>query len=51
MDQNNLILIEQHFCKNGHDFNRDAIFTITERIEKDINIKAMIEKRKKNTYE
>ena len=33
MDYNKLILVEQHFCSNSHDFNRNAKFTI-ERIKK-----------------
>ena len=44
MDKNNLILVEQHFHSNSHDFNRDTKFTITERTEKDTNIKSMIKK-------
>ena len=34
MDQNNLILIEQHLFSNGHDFSGDTQFTIIERIVK-----------------
>ena len=44
MDQNNLILDKQHFCTNGNYFNRDAKFTILERIEKDTNKKPIVEK-------
>ena len=47
MDQKNLILAEQHFRSNSHVFNRDAKFTFTERKEKDINMKLIIEKKKK----
>ena len=45
MDLNNLILVEQHFCKKGHDLNKDEKFTIIERIEKDINMKSIIKKK------
>ena len=45
MDHSKLIPVEQHFRSNDHDFNRDAKFTIIERIEKDINIKSVIEKQ------
>ena len=27
MDYNKLILVEQYFCSNGHDVNKDAKFT------------------------
>ena len=37
MDQNNLILFEKKFRKNGYDFNRNIKFTIMERIENDLN--------------
>ena len=37
MDQKNLIHFEQHFHKNGHDFNKDKIFTNIERKGKDRN--------------
>ena len=42
MDHSNFIFVE-----HGHDFNRYTKFTITENIEKDINIKSIIEKRKR----
>ena len=45
MDWNNLMLVEQHFCTNGPDFNMEVKFMITERIEKDINIKQIIKKK------
>ena len=48
MDQNNLTLVEQRFWSNDHDFNRDAKITIIKTTGKDINIKAIIEKRQKN---
>ena len=47
MDQNNQIFVEQNFCTNGHDFNKDAKFNIIERIEKDKNMKSIIKKNKK----
>ena len=47
MEQNNVILVEQHFRTNGHNFNLDANFTIRERIEKDVNIKKRRKKKKK----
>ena len=34
MDQNNLILVKQNFWMKCHNFNRDAKFTIIERIKK-----------------
>ena len=43
MDLSNLISAEQHFRSNGHDFNRDAKFTIIQIIEKDMNIKPITE--------
>ena len=39
IDQNNLLFVEQHSRINDDDFNKDAKFTIIERIEKDINMK------------
>ena len=47
MDQKNLILVEEHLCTSGHDFNWDAKFTIIKKIEKDINIKSIIMIKKK----
>ena len=49
MNHENLIFVKEYFRTKGHDFNRDANFTIIERIEKVINIKSMIKKRKKKT--
>ena len=34
MNYNKLTLMEQHFRSNSHNFNKDANFTIIERIEK-----------------
>ena len=34
MDYQKLILVEQHFRSNDHEFNRDVIFVIKERVEK-----------------
>ena len=48
MGQNNLILVEQNFRTNDHDLNRGVMFTTIEWIEKDINIKSIIEKKKTN---
>ena len=45
IDQNNLILVKHYFRANGHDFNRDTKFIIIERIEKDTNMKSMIENK------
>ena len=47
MNYGKLILTEQHFRSNGNDFTRDARFTIMEIIEKDINIKQIIEKTRR----
>ena len=33
-DYSKLILVEQQFCSNDHDFNRDAVLFIIERIYK-----------------
>ena len=44
MDENNLILVKQHFRSNGHDFNKNAKLIIIERTEKYINTKSIIEK-------
>ena len=43
MDYIKLILVEQHFHSNHHNFNRDARLTIIERIEQVTNIKPMTE--------
>ena len=42
-DQNNLVLIEQHFCSDGHDFERDAKFTSIERMKTYINVESIID--------
>ena len=34
MDYNKLIFVEQHLHKNGHNFNRDEMITIIERIKR-----------------
>ena len=47
MDQNNQTFVKQHFHKNGHDLNRDAKFAIIDIIQKDIDIKPMIEKKRR----
>ena len=46
IDQNNLILVEQDFYTNSHDFNTDAKFAIIKRIEKDTNMKSITLKKK-----
>ena len=46
MDQNSLILVEQNFHINSHNFNRDVKSTIIKIFEKDTNMKSMIEKKK-----
>ena len=48
MDQNKLILVEQHFRPNDDDINKDTKFTITERIEtyRKIFKKSMNEKKR-----
>ena len=48
MDENNVIFVEQNFRTKDPDFNRDAKFTITERIEKIINTKSTVEKKDKS---
>ena len=47
MDYNKLILVEQHFYLNVHDFNWDTKFNILERIEKKLNKKEK-EKERRN---
>ncbi len=32
MDLNKLLLVEQHFYSNGHDFSKDSKFTIIKRL-------------------
>ena len=46
MDENNMILVE-YFHSNGHDLSIYTTFIIIEIIEKDINLKSIIEKKKK----
>ena len=49
MDDSKLILVGKHFLSNSHNFNRDAKFTIIEKIEKkkkNVNIKLITEKQK-----
>ena len=43
MHYNKLICVEKHFHSKGHDFNRDAKFTIIEIIEKNADIMTIIE--------
>ena len=47
MDQNNLTLVEQSFRSNAHDLNRDKKKNSQERSEKDINIKTIIKKKRR----
>ena len=39
MDQNNLILVERHFCSNCHNLNKNVKFINIEIIEIDMNIR------------
>ena len=46
MNYSKLIPVEQHFHSNGHNVNfGDTNFIIIEKIEKDLNIKSLIEKK------
>ena len=46
MNQNNLVLDEQYFWTNCHNFNRDTKFAIIERIGKHIDMKSIIGEKK-----
>ena len=46
MDYSKLILVEEHFCSNGHDRNQEENSNIIERSERKINIKQLKTRRK-----
>ena len=50
MAYNKLIFVESYFNSNGHNFNRDPMFTIIKRNRKKV-LYGLTEKKRKEIYE